>query len=83
MSAASEPVVLIECPRCWHVIRHIQATGVTTLADLAEALNARGVASARGRRWHAMSVRNVLARGAAQRAQPDEASGRVGQGRGA
>src|SRR3954467_14292062 len=46
------------------VIRQIQATGVTTLADLAEALNARGVATARGRRWHAMSVRNVLARGA-------------------
>ena len=58
MSAASEPVVLIECPRCWHVIRHIQATGVTTLADLAEALNARGG------RWHAASVSNVLARGA-------------------
>jgi len=64
MSAASEPVVLIECPRCWHVIRHIQATGVTTLADLAEALNARGVATPRGGRWHAASVSNVLARGA-------------------
>src|SRR3954464_9834346 len=48
------------------VIRQIQATGVTTLADLAEALNARGVATARGRRWHAMSVRNVLLRGAAR-----------------
>jgi len=48
------------------VIRRIQATGVTTLADLAEALNARGVATARGRRWHAMSVRNVLMRGAAR-----------------
>src|SRR3954451_11717661 len=48
------------------VIRQIQATGVTTLADLAEALNALGVATARGGRWHAMSVRNVLARGAAR-----------------
>ena len=23
MPAASEPVVLIECPHCWHVIRHL------------------------------------------------------------
>src|SRR6185312_9946068 len=45
------------------VIRQIQGTGVTTLADLAEALNARGIAAARGGRWHAMSVRNVLMRG--------------------
>src|SRR4051812_48141113 len=50
------------------VIRQIQATGVSTLADLAEALNARGVATARGRRWHAMSVRNVLMRGAGRAA---------------
>src|SRR4051812_35534523 len=48
------------------VIRQIQATGVTTLADLAEALNARGIATPRGGRWHAMSVRNVLMRGAAR-----------------
>ena len=45
------------------VIRQIQATGVTTLADLAEALNARGIATPQGKRWHATSVRNLLARG--------------------
>src|SRR3954452_1858562 len=45
------------------VIRQIQGTGATTLAELADALNARGIAAAQGGRWHAMSVRNVLARG--------------------
>lgn len=44
------------------IIRQIQATGATTLAQLAEALNARGIATARGGRWHSMSVSNVLAR---------------------
>src|SRR3954466_3835095 len=38
------------------VIRQIQATGVSTLADLAEALNARGVATARGRAWRLLRM---------------------------
>src|SRR3954463_168091 len=46
------------------VIRQIQGTGATTLAELAEALNARGIAAAQGGRWHPMSVRGVLMRGA-------------------
>src|SRR4051794_19133077 len=46
------------------VIRQIQATGVTTLDGLADALNARGTPTARGGTWHGMTVRNVLARGA-------------------
>src|SRR3954466_34951 len=41
------------------VIRQIQATGITTLTDMAEALNARGVATAHGGRWYATSVRNL------------------------
>src|SRR3954452_760050 len=48
------------------VIRQIQATGVSTLAALAEALTARGVAPARGPRWPAMSVRTLLMRGTAR-----------------
>jgi DNA invertase Pin-like site-specific DNA recombinase len=44
------------------VIESIRAAGVTTLRGIAEALNARGVATPRGGQWHAMSVRNVLAR---------------------
>jgi DNA invertase Pin-like site-specific DNA recombinase len=34
----------------------------TTLRDIAEALNARGVATARGGQWHAKSVSNILER---------------------
>ncbi len=44
------------------IIREIEATGATTLRAIAEALNARGVATARGGKWEAATVRNVLAR---------------------
>jgi DNA invertase Pin-like site-specific DNA recombinase len=44
------------------IIAEIRRSGATTLRALAEALNARGVPTPRGGRWHAMSVRNVLAR---------------------
>jgi DNA invertase Pin-like site-specific DNA recombinase len=44
------------------VIRAVQRTGTMTLREIAEALNARGIATARGGKWHAMTVRNVLAR---------------------
>jgi DNA invertase Pin-like site-specific DNA recombinase len=36
--------------------------GATTLRAIADALNARGVSTARGGRWYAMTVSNVLAR---------------------
>jgi len=45
------------------IIAEIRKSGSTTLRAIAEALNARGVPTPRGGRWHAMSVRNVLARG--------------------
>ena len=44
------------------IIAEIQKSGAKTLRAIAEALNARGVATPRGGRWHAMSVRNALAR---------------------
>lgn len=44
------------------VIASIQRAGVVTLAGIAEALNLRGIRTARGGRWHAMTVRNVLHR---------------------
>lgn len=44
------------------IIAEIQRSGATTLRAIAEALNARGVATPRGGQWHAMSVRNVLHR---------------------
>jgi DNA invertase Pin-like site-specific DNA recombinase len=44
------------------IIAEIRRSGAMTLRAIAEALNARGVPTQRGGRWHAMSVRNVLAR---------------------
>jgi DNA invertase Pin-like site-specific DNA recombinase len=45
------------------LIREAQRHGATSLRDIADALNARGVSTARGGQWHATSVRNMLARG--------------------
>jgi DNA invertase Pin-like site-specific DNA recombinase len=44
------------------IIREAQKAGATTLRDIADALNARGVATARGGQWHAKSVSNILER---------------------
>ena len=44
------------------VIRDIERAGVTTLQGIADALNARGIRTARGRQWYATTVRNVLER---------------------
>jgi len=40
----------------------IRASGVSSLAGIADALNSRGVRSARGGRWHVSTVQNLLAR---------------------
>lgn len=44
------------------VIGQIQATGLTSLRDIAGALNARGVRSARGGEWQPTQVKRVLVR---------------------
>ena len=44
------------------IVREIQAAGGTTLREIADSLNARGVRAARGGRWGASSVRNLLNR---------------------
>ena len=44
------------------IIREAQKAGARTLREIAEALNARGIATARGGQWYAQSVANVLAR---------------------
>jgi DNA invertase Pin-like site-specific DNA recombinase len=44
------------------VIRQIQATGLTSLREVAGALNARGIRSARGGEWHPTQVKRVLER---------------------
>lgn len=45
------------------IIHQIQASGATTLRAIAEALNARGIQTARGGHWHPATVKNVLGRG--------------------
>jgi hypothetical protein len=44
------------------IIHEIQRAGARSLRAIAEALTARGVLTARGGRWPAMTVSNVLAR---------------------
>ncbi len=46
------------------VIESIRAAGVTSLRGIAEALDARGIETARGGEWAAATVRNVIMRGA-------------------
>ena len=44
------------------IIREAQKAGASTLRQIAEALNARGIPTARGCHWYAQSVANVLER---------------------
>jgi len=44
------------------MIEAIKAAGNVGLGSIAEVLNARGIRTARGGRWHASTVRNLLMR---------------------
>jgi DNA invertase Pin-like site-specific DNA recombinase len=44
------------------IIKQIKRAGATTLREIANALNKRGVQTARGGQWYATTVSNVLAR---------------------
>lgn len=44
------------------IIRAVRKAGATTLREIADALNARGVTTARGGQWHAMTVKNMMDR---------------------
>jgi DNA invertase Pin-like site-specific DNA recombinase len=44
------------------IVRQIQAAGATTHRAIAQALNARGIRTARGGAWHDSTVRNLLGR---------------------
>ena len=46
------------------VIREAQASGAKSLRQIAAALNGRGIATARGGKWEAATVRNILRRAA-------------------
>src|SRR3954464_3516685 len=44
------------------IIQAIRSTGAVTLRDMTNALDQRGIRSARGGRWHVSSVMNLMAR---------------------
>ena len=44
------------------IIREIRRAGATSLHQIADALNVRGITTPRGGQWHASSVRNVFKR---------------------
>ena len=44
------------------IIQGLQENGVTTLRDIAEALNDRGIMTRRRGRWHVSNVRGLLVR---------------------
>jgi hypothetical protein len=46
------------------IVRSLTTGGVTSLRGIAEALNARGIRTARGGQWHAQTVKQVLAKAA-------------------
>jgi len=46
------------------IVQSIQAAGIATLKGIADALNARGVRTARGGAWHPQSVARLLTRAA-------------------
>jgi DNA invertase Pin-like site-specific DNA recombinase len=44
------------------LMQQIKASGATSYAAIAEAMNARGIRTARGGDWHSTTVRNILLR---------------------
>ena len=54
------------------IIRDIQASGVKSLRQIAVALNARGIATARGGTWSAVQVTDVINRDARPNPTPSE-----------
>lgn len=48
--------------RVMHIIRELQAQGITSLYGLAKALNAKSIKTARGGAWYPVTVDNLLSR---------------------
>ena len=42
------------------IIKGLQASGVSSLTGLAQALNERGIQTPQGRRWHPMTVKRII-----------------------
>ncbi|MDX8492701.1 recombinase family protein [Mesorhizobium sp. VK22B] len=54
------------------IIRDIQASGIKSLRQIAVALNARGIASARGGTWTAVQVTDIINREERLKSNPPE-----------
>jgi DNA invertase Pin-like site-specific DNA recombinase len=61
-AAANEAAAEQRAANVLPIIRQIKRAGARTLREIADALNARGVQTARGGQWYATTVSNVLAR---------------------
>jgi DNA invertase Pin-like site-specific DNA recombinase len=61
-AAANEAAADQHAANVLPIIKQIKRAGARTLREIADALNARGVQTARGGQWYATSVSNVLAR---------------------
>ena len=61
-AAANEAAADQHAANVLPIIRQIKRAGATTLREIANALNERGVQTARGGQWYGTTVLNVLAR---------------------
>ncbi len=61
-AAATQAVANTFAANVVPLVRDLQAAGLTTTRAIAEALNVRGIRTARGGEWHHSTVRNLLAR---------------------
>lgn len=61
-AAATQAVANTFAANVVPLVRDLQAAGSTTTRAIAEALNVRGIRTARGGEWHHSTVRNLLAR---------------------
>ena len=52
------------------IVEGIRRSGATTLTAIAAALNARGIRTARGGKWHISTIQNLLARMTSQSGPP-------------
>src|ERR1700722_2924467 len=59
-AAANEAAAERHAATVLPMIREVRKAGARTLREVADALNARGVQTARGGQWYATTVRNVL-----------------------
>jgi hypothetical protein len=57
------PAWLIRDRATMATIQGLRRQGITTAADIARALNDRGIATPKGDRWHAMLVQRIVTMG--------------------